>query len=73
MRLNQAGWPTACPKCSADLDWQHTESNLDAAGKKQTAFFVPVCSRGCTQDQTALSTKEYPDLSPAGVPRLPVR
>jgi hypothetical protein len=63
MSLNQSGWPTVCPSCGAELDWHHTESIIDEQRCKQTAFFVPVCVRRCTQDRMRLETKEYPALS----------
>lgn len=75
MRLNQAGWPTVCPRCRSEMDWVHTESDIDHDSAKQTAFFVPICVRKCTQDQMRLTRRAYPDLSvgwrpcPAG--RLP--
>jgi hypothetical protein len=77
MRLNQAGWPTVCPSCKAELDWEHSESTLDEIAKKQTAYFIPVCRgrRQCTQDQMRLTRKAYPNLSadwrPMPANRLP--
>lgn len=69
MGLNQAGWPTVCPRCQSAMDWVHTESKVDNATQKQTAYFVPVCVRNCTQDQMKLTRKEYPNLSREWRPR----
>lgn len=69
MNLNQAGWPTVCPRCTKKLDWQHTESVPDATNSKLTAYFVPVCQGRCTQDQMQLSTIDYPNLRPTWTPK----
>jgi len=45
------------------LDWLHTESAVGEVAQKQTAYFVPVCARRCTQDQMKLPRKAYPALS----------
>ena len=69
MNLLQAGWPTICPRCQSELDWVHTESDVDEVAQKQTAYFVPVCVRRCTQDQMKLPRKAYPNLSLGWTPR----
>ena len=69
MGLIQSGWPTFCPRCGAEVDWSHSESIIDEQAQKQTAFFVPICVRQCTQDQMKLTTKAYPGLSTGWRPR----
>jgi hypothetical protein len=69
MGLNQAGWPTVCPRCQSEMDWVHTESDIAHDSAKQTAFFVPICVRKCTQDQMRLTGRAYPALSTGWRPR----
>ncbi len=45
MGLIQSDWPTACPRCGAEVDWSYSESVIDEQAQKQTAFFVPTCVR----------------------------